>query len=37
VYIEVMYVLLDLYVIGFEVKNPKRNWEILNVKDIECM
>jgi hypothetical protein len=30
-YIEVLYTLLDLYVIGFEVKNLKRNWEILSI------
>lgn len=36
-YVEVMYTLLDLHVIGFKVKNLKRKWEILNTKYIECM
>ena len=31
-----MYSILDSYVIGFEVKNMKSNWKILNMKDIEC-
>ena len=36
-YIEVVYALLDFYVIGLEIKNLKRNWEIFNIKDMECM
>jgi hypothetical protein len=31
-----MCALLDLYITGFEVKNLKRNWNILNIKDVEC-
>jgi len=22
---------------GFEVKNPKRNWKILNIRDMKCI
>jgi hypothetical protein len=37
VYIEVMHALLDLYIIGSEVKNLKRIWKILNMKVVKCM
>jgi hypothetical protein len=32
-----MCALLDLYITSYEVKNLKRNWNILNVKDIDCV
>jgi hypothetical protein len=35
VYIEVMHALLDLYIIGSEVKNLKRVRKILNMKVVE--